>query len=193
MEDFYTLQGEGFNTGKAACFLRIGGCDVGCNWCDVKESWNVSDFPLTPVEEIIQKTLIFPARAVVITGGEPLLYNMDPLCRGLKEHGIQTYLETSGSCPVTGSWNWICVSPKKEAPPLDDLLAKADELKVIISDLHDFQWAESNKQGVRESCYLFLQPEWSRRNEVTPLIVKYILTHPEWRISIQSHKYMGIP
>ena len=193
MEEFYSLQGEGFHTGKAAYFVRIGGCDTGCHWCDVKESWNAALCPPVPADGIIERASGYPAKAVVITGGEPLLYNLDYLSKGLQARGLKTYLETSGSDPLTGSWDWICVSPKKENPPLEELLRKADELKVVIETLDDFNWAEENAAFAGENCILSLQPEWSIRESMIPLIVKYIQSHPEWKISLQSHKYMGIP
>jgi 7-carboxy-7-deazaguanine synthase len=193
MEEFYSIQGEGHNTGKAAYFLRIGGCDVGCHWCDIKESWNADLWPLTPTDDVIANIEKCPAKAVVITGGEPLQYNLNYLCGKLKEKGILTFLETSGSCEPSGKWDWICLSPKRKSPPLPQLLAKADELKVIIHDKADFEWAEQNLKLVNHKAILLLQPEWSRRKEMIPLIVEYILQHPEWNISLQSHKYMNIP
>jgi len=193
MEEFYSLQGEGTQTGKAAWFIRIGGCDVGCRWCDVKESWIAEYHPLTLTNEIIAHASECPAKAVVVTGGEPLQYNLDYLCAKLKEHGIKTYLETSGSEKLSGAWDWICLSPKQNAPPLKDIFSKADELKVIIYDETDFDWAEANARNVSPSCRLMLQPEWSRYNSIIPKIVDYILKHPEWSVSLQSHKFMRIP
>jgi len=193
MEEFYSLQGEGFNTGLAAYFLRIGGCDVGCRWCDVKESWNSSLYPPVSTDEIIRHAAGSPARSVVVTGGEPLLYNLGYLCAGLKERGIKTYLETSGSQPLSGTWDWICVSPKQGSPPLEEMLGMADELKVIIHETPDFTWAEENAVKVRPGCALFLQPEWSQAKVMMPAIIEYIKKDPRWRISLQSHKYMRIP
>jgi len=193
MEDFYSLQGEGFNTGQAAYFVRIGGCDVGCKWCDIKESWNGSLFPPTPTRQIIANALSYPAKAIVVTGGEPLLYNLDFLTRELKRQEVKTFLETSGSQPLSGIWDWICLSPKRESPPLESVCRKADELKVIIQDSTDFLWAEENRLKVSPECLLYLQPEWSRRSDMMPLIVQYILSDPKWKISLQSHKYMRIP
>ena len=193
LEEFYSLQGEGFNTGQAAYFVRLGGCDVGCHWCDIKESWNASACPPVKAKQIIENASRYPASAIVITGGEPLLYNLDFLCDGLKKKGIKTFLETSGSSPLTGTWDWICLSPKKESPPLFEIFEKADELKVIIEDFTDFDWAEENAEMVGPECQLFLQPEWSIRTSAIPLIVKYIQAHPQWKISLQSHKYMRIP
>lgn len=193
MEEFYTLQGEGFNTGQAAYFIRVGGCDVGCRWCDVKESWNSSLFPPVSTDEVVDRAAAYPAKAIVVTGGEPLLYNMDYLCDRLHGHGIRIFLETSGSQPLSGNWDWICMSPKKDAPPLPEVAARASELKVIVHDDTDFGWAEENRRLVSSSCHLFLQPEWSRRSAMMPEIVRYIQAHPEWKISLQSHKYMRIP
>ena len=193
MEMFYSIQGEGYNTGKAAFFIRIGGCDVGCHWCDVKESWDASVHPLSTVDEIVEKVLEFPARAVVITGGEPLKYNLDILCRMLKENDIRIFLETSGTYPLSGSFDWICLSPKSQQNPRKDMLQLADELKVIIYDEEDFQWAEKNLPFVKEKCLLYLQPEWSRYRKILPSIVDYILSNPRWMFSLQSHKFMNIP
>jgi organic radical activating enzyme len=193
MEEFYTLQGEGIHTGKAAYFIRIGGCDVGCYWCDVKESWNPVLHPLTPADLIVRNAAACPARAVVVTGGEPLMYNLDYLCNELKKLKILTYLETSGAYPLTGTWDWICLSPKKQKEPLSSFYSHANELKVIIYDNDDFQWAEHNAGLVSPECQLLLQPEWSRRKEMMPLVIDYVKTHTHWRISLQSHKYMGIP
>jgi 7-carboxy-7-deazaguanine synthase len=193
MEDFYTLQGEGYHTGKAAYFLRIGGCDVGCYWCDVKESWDPRLHPLTPVDEIIQRTLVNPSSTVVVTGGEPLMYHLDPLCNGLREKGSIIHLETSGSHPFSGSFDWICLSPKKKSPPREDIFALASELKVIIFDDTDYAWAEENATKVSPGCQLFLQPEWSRMKEVMPGIIDYVMNHPKWKVSLQTHKYLHIP
>jgi len=193
MEEFYTLQGEGFHTGQAAWFIRIGGCDVGCHWCDIKESWDASKYPPVNVDHIIENAASCPAKSIVVTGGEPLLYNLDYLCDRLKSKGITTFLETSGSVPVSGTWAWICLSPKKDAPPLTEIYAMADELKVIVETTADFEWAEENAMKIKEDCKLYLQPEWSVSEYMTPLIIQYIKDHPKWKISLQSHKYMGIP
>jgi len=193
MEDFYTLQGEGFQTGKASYFLRIGGCDVGCSWCDVKESWNASLWPLTESDEIVRRVMDCPAKSVVITGGEPLMYNLDYLCTELKKHGFRIFLETSGSHPLTGKWDWICLSPKKFSPPLPEVYTKADEYKVIIQSEGDFEWAEKNTGRLRSDCMLFLQPEWSVRDIIMEPVIEYVKANPKWRISLQSHKYMRIP
>jgi len=193
MEEFYSLQGEGFNTGLAAYFIRIGGCDVGCRWCDVKESWNASAFPPIPADDIVARASGYPAKAVVVTGGEPMRYNLDYLCLELKKRGMKTFLETSGSQPLSGQWDWICLSPKKDAPPLPDLVKLASELKVIVHDKSDFTWAEEQAEGIPPGCLRYLQPEWSRHGSIMPEIVAYIRSNPSWRISLQSHKYMHIP
>jgi len=193
MELFYTLQGEGFHTGEAAIFIRIGGCDVGCSWCDVKESWDPSLHPLTAVEEIINQASAYPSPNVVITGGEPLLYNLGPLCEGLKNLGLHTFLETSGSEELSGDWDWICLSPKKNALPLPSVYQHAHELKVIIQVPEDLNDAETYAASVSEHCKRYLQPEWSHRKEITPHIVDFIGSHPEWKLSLQVHKYIGIP
>jgi len=193
MEEFYSLQGEGRNTGKAAYFIRVGGCDVGCYWCDVKESWNADLHPLVQVDDVIKNALNNEARSVVVTGGEPALYNLTYLTSNLKRLGFETFLETSGSEIITGMWDWICVSPKKNSPPIASEIVKAHELKVIVSDVSDFEWAEENAPNVRSDCYLYLQPEWSKIGIMMPQIIEYILAHPKWQISLQSHKYMKIP
>jgi organic radical activating enzyme len=193
MEEFYTLQGEGFHTGQASWFIRIGGCDVGCHWCDIKESWDATKYPPVPVDLIIENAASCPAKAIVVTGGEPLLYNLDYLCDRLKSKGITTFLETSGSVPVSGIWDWICLSPKKDAPPLENIYFLANELKVIVETTTDFEWAEENATKIKEDCKLYLQPEWSVSEYMTPLIIQYIKDHPKWKISLQSHKFMGIP
>ena len=192
MEAFYTIQGEGFHTGKAAYFIRVGGCDVGCHWCDVKESWNPNLHPLTASGQIINDALPY-GDTVVITGGEPLTWNMDELTGGLKKKGKQIHLETSGAYPLSGHWDWICLSPKKTAVPHEAILSVAHELKVIVYNKSDFDWAEKYAARVAPSCKLFLQPEWSRFDTVMPLIVDYVLEHPQWNVSLQSHKYMHIP
>lgn len=193
MEEFYSLQGEGYHAGKPAYFLRVGGCDVGCFFCDVKESWDASRHPMAKTDEVIMRILENPARAVVVTGGEPLKYNMEYLCNELHKYGISLFIETSGSEPISGSWDWICLSPKKDAPPLSEILNLANELKVIIYDATDFQWAETYATQVKSDCILYLQPEWSNVSRMMQPIVDYALAHPKWRVSIQSHKYMRIP
>ena len=193
MEEFYTIQGEGFHSGKAAYFIRIGGCDVGCHWCDVKESWNAELHPLTSVEKIILNACTNPSKAVVVTGGEPLQYNLNFLTVELKKKNISTFLETSGAFELSGTWDWICLSPKKNLPPKPEIFNLADELKVIIHNRNDFKWAELNRQKIKKKCLFFLQPEWSKREELMPLITDYVMQHPEWMISLQTHKYMNIP
>jgi organic radical activating enzyme len=192
MEEFYSLQGEGVHTGKPAYFLRIGGCNVNCHFCDVKESWDANKHTLTPVKEIVERIIANPAQAVVVTGGEPMLYNLDYLCEKLHNHNIQTFLETSGSEPISGKWEWICVSPKRNHPPQQDILQQANELKVVIQNEQDFIWAEENAKFVNSACTLLLQPEWSRSEKMNPKIIDYILKNPKWRLSLQSHKYLGI-
>lgn len=193
MEEFYTIQGEGFNTGKAAYFIRIGGCDIGCHWCDVKESWNANQHPLISTRNVIQNVLAQKADSVVITGGEPLIYNLDLLTKELKGNNIKTFIETSGAYPFSGIWDWICLSPKKTMLPLSENYKLANELKVIVYNKHDLQWAEEQAVKVSESCILFLQPEWSKRDELIPQIVEFVKNNSKWRISLQSHKYMHIP
>ncbi len=193
MEEFYTIQGEGYNTGKAAYFIRIGGCDVGCHWCDVKESWDANIHPLTPIEKIIHNVVSWNASSVVVTGGEPLIYNLDALTRALKEKNIETFIETSGAYPLSGNWDWICLSPEKTMPPLEDLYQKANELKVIVFNKHDFIWAEEQAARVGKNCYLYLQPEWSKHQQLLPEIIDYVKNNPRWMISLQTHKYMNIP
>lgn len=193
MESFYTLQGEGFHSGKAAWFIRLGGCDVGCVWCDVKESWNAEDHARYSVEEIVAEALKHPARIAVITGGEPAMYNLTELTTQLKEAGFQTHIETSGAHPLTGKLDWICLSPKKFKPPLGSALGCADELKVVVFNKSDFLWAEQYASKVSNKCFLFLQPEWSKVEQMTPLIIEYVKKYPNWRLSLQSHKYIHIP
>ncbi len=193
MEEFYTIQGEGFNTGKAAYFIRIGGCDVGCHWCDVKESWDANVHPLTPIEKIIENVLNYNAKSVVVTGGEPLIYNLSSLTSLLKKNRIETYIETSGAYILSGDWDWICLSPKKTLLPLDDIYKKANELKVIVFNQHDFIWAEEQANLVNNDCYLYLQPEWSKQAQLLPKIIEYVKRNPKWSISLQTHKYMNIP
>lgn len=193
MEEFYTIQGEGFHTGKAAYFIRLGGCDVGCHWCDVKESWDADTHPLTPVDQIVHNASQFPAKAVVVTGGEPSAYNLQELTARMKAQGIQTFIETSGAYPLTGTWDWICFSPKKTAEPAPTIYAQAHELKVIVYNKSDFEFAEKHAAKVHTGCILFLQPEWSRSAEMMPLLTDYVMQHPQWHISLQTHKYMHIP
>ena len=193
MEEFYTIQGEGFHSGKAAYFIRLGGCDVGCHWCDVKESWDAELHPLTSADKIIKNALKYPGKAVVITGGEPLIYNMDYLTEGLQNAGIKTFIETSGAYPLSGSWDWICLSPKKFKCPKKEVAQAAGELKVVVFNKSDFAWAEENSKLVSENCKLYLQPEWSKVDVITPLIIDYVKNNPRWEISLQTHKYLNIP
>jgi 7-carboxy-7-deazaguanine synthase len=193
VEEFFSLQGEGFHTGKAAYFIRLGGCDIGCSWCDSRFSWNPDVHPLIETESIIERVAESGADSVVVTGGEPLTWNLDLLCNGLKKKNIRTFVETSGAYALSGQWDWICLSPKRNMPPVDELCEAADELKVIIQGMNDFEWAEIYHSKVRNECKLYLQPEWSKFDKVTPGIVEYIKLHPEWRISLQAHKYMHIP
>jgi 7-carboxy-7-deazaguanine synthase len=182
VEEFYTIQGEGYHTGKAAYFIRLGGCDIACSWCDSKLSWNSNMFPMVHVDEIIKNAIKYPAKAVVVTGGEPLSWNLDYLCNELKKREIQTFIETSGAYALSGNWDWICLSPKKQNPPKEEIFFVADELKVIIYTEEDFCWAEENASRVSESCKLFLQPEWSRYKTLIPLIVEYIKANPKWMV-----------
>jgi len=193
VESFYTIQGEGFNTGKPAYFIRLGGCDVGCSWCDAKETWNPSLYPPVPVEDIVKEALNYPAKAIVITGGEPLNYPLEKLCSLLKSNGLEIFLETSGSSSISGSFDWICLSPKKKKPPVREIFKIASELKVIIENEEDFIWAEKNKALVGDNCMLYLQPEWSRIKTMLPKIIEYVKANPCWNISLQTHKYMNIP
>jgi organic radical activating enzyme len=193
VEDFYTLQGEGFHAGKAAYFIRLGGCDVGCSWCDSRFSWDPALHPLVDTDDIIRKAAESGTDSVVVTGGEPLMWNLDYLCAGLKKMKIKTFLETSGSHPLSGLWDWICLSPKKNRLPSDDIYKLADELKVIVLGQHDLVWAERYRSVVSEKCMLYLQPEWSRFEKVVPEIIEYIKRNPAWRISVQIHKYLHIP
>lgn len=193
MEAFYTLQGEGFHQGKAAYFIRLAGCNVGCHWCDVKESWDEKEHPVVEVEKIIEWAEKFPSRLAVVTGGEPLMYNLDFLTSSLNEKNFRTHLETSGAHPLSGKWDWICLSPKKFKSPLPDVLPLADELKTVIYNKSDFAWAESFVDRVKPECMLYLQPEWSKSGEMLPLIIDYVKENPRWRVSLQVHKFMNIP
>jgi len=192
MEEFYTIQGEGFYKGTAAYFVRIGGCDVGCHWCDVKESWNAETHPPTAIEAIVKNAVTY-SNTIVITGGEPLTWNMAPLTKALKAKGLTTHIETSGAYTLTGQWDWICLSPKKNKLPVGNIYEEADELKVIIYNKHDLIFAEEQARKVHQKCILYLQPEWSVRDKVTPLIVAYVMQNPKWKVSLQTHKYLNIP
>lgn len=201
MEAFYTIQGEGFHQGKAAYFIRLGGCDVGCFWCDVKDSWDAAAHPQYPVGEITAAALKEVNRdygnaspvIAVVTGGEPLMHQLDALTSSLKEAGFSTNIETSGSSPLSGHWDWICLSPKKFKAPLPEVSARAHELKVVVYNKHDFEWAEEQAALVSPQCKLYLQPEWSKAAAVTPWIVDYIKAHPQWELSLQVHKYINVP
>ncbi|WP_420320144.1 7-carboxy-7-deazaguanine synthase QueE [Flagellimonas sp.] len=192
MEEFYTIQGEGYHKGTAAYFVRIGGCDVGCHWCDVKESWDAETHPPTAIEEIVSNATKY-SNTIVITGGEPLTWDMGPLTAGLKAKNLKTHIETSGAYPLTGTWDWICLSPKKNKLPQDEIYKVADELKVIVYNKHDFVFAEEQAAKVDENCILYLQPEWSVREKMIPLIVDYVMQNPKWIVSLQTHKYLNIP
>jgi organic radical activating enzyme len=193
MEDFYTLQGEGAFQGMASYFIRLGGCDVGCVWCDVKESWDAKAHPKVGLDVIAERVKTSGAPIAVVTGGEPTMYDLQPLTESLKKIGVRTHLESSGAYPLTGTWNWVCFSPKKFKTPHPSFAKYSDELKVIVYNKSDFEWAEQYAKQVGEKCQLFLQPEWSREKEVLPLIIQYVKDHPKWRVSLQVHKYMNIP
>ena len=193
MEDFYTLQGEGFHQGKAAYFIRLGGCDVGCVWCDVKDSWDAERHPKLKIESLISKVKKTPADIVVITGGEPLMHDLTELTKELQAAGLKTHIETSGAHPLSGSWDWICLSPKKFKAPLPGIAPLANELKIVVLNKSDFDWAEKYAALVSPSCKLFLQPEWDKAAEITPLIIDYIKAHPQWELSLQIHKYINVP
>jgi organic radical activating enzyme len=192
MEEFYTIQGEGYHTGTAAYFIRIGGCDVGCHWCDVKESWNSELHPPTETNIIVANAKKY-ADTVVVTGGEPLTWDMTLLTQKLNDNNLKVHIETSGAYPVTGSWDWFCLSPKKNKLPVADAYVIANELKMIIYNKHDFIFAEEQASKVNPNAILFLQPEWSKKEEMTPLIVEYVMKNPKWRVSLQTHKYLNIP
>jgi organic radical activating enzyme len=193
MEDFYTIQGEGFYQGQAAYFIRLGGCDVGCVWCDVKESWDASAHPLCHIDEICQRVVNSGSRIAVVTGGEPAIYDLSLLTEQIKNAGIRTHIETSGVYPLRGKWDWVCFSPKKFKEPDPSIFGQSDELKVVIYNKTDFSWAEQFAEQVPSTCNLFLQPEWSREKEMLPLIIEYVKANPRWQVSLQIHKYMNIP
>lgn len=193
MEAFHTIQGEGSYTGQAAYFIRLGGCDVGCSWCDVKDSWDAEAHPKLSVEAIVAEAKSHPARIAVITGGEPLMHDLGPLTLALREAGFRTHIETSGSSPLSGDWHHICFSPKKFKEPVTDFHLLAHELKVVVFNKHDLKWAEGHAARTRPDCALYLQPEWSKREEMMPLVTTYVMAHPRWRVSLQTHKYLNIP
>ncbi len=198
MEAFYTIQGEGHYQGHAAYFIRLGGCDVGCHWCDVKDSWDAEKHPKLTVEDIVKEAAKFPGRIAVITGGEPVMYNLEVLTTALKKEGFRTHIETSGAYSLTGTWDWVCLSPKKFKEPVDSLYPLVNELKAIIYNKSDFEFAEKyykflKEQKVTSKQHFFLQPEWSKQQEMLPLIIDYVKNNPDWEISLQVHKYMNIP
>lgn len=193
VEDFYTIQGEGYHTGKPAYFIRLGGCDVGCRWCDAKQTWNPKMFPPVEVDKIIERALSYPAQAIVVTGGEPSLYPLGYLTDRLAERGLKIFLETSGAHELSGRFDWICLSPKKQQPPVESIFSRADELKVIVQTREDIEWAEANASKVREECMLFMQPEWSVYETMIGDIVEYVKANPRWNVSVQTHKFMHIP
>lgn len=192
MEEFYTIQGEGFHKGTAAYFIRVGGCDVGCHWCDVKESWNADTHPPTNIDVIVENAAQY-SDTIVVTGGEPLMWDMKPLTTALKSHGLKTHIETSGAYTLSGVWDWICLSPKKNKLPTGKIYDEAHELKIIVYNKHDFIFAEEQAEKTNSNCILYLQPEWSVRDKVTPLIVDYVMKNPKWKVSLQTHKYLNIP
>lgn len=193
MESFYTIQGEGFHQGRAAYFVRLGGCDVGCVWCDVKESWDVSKHPKKTILSIVEDAKKFPGQIVVVTGGEPLMHDCSELTEQLHHAQFKTHIETSGAYPLSGDWDWICLSPKKFKAPLSSVVPFAHELKVVIYNKSDFEWAEKYARQVSSTCKLFMQPEWSKSSTVTPMIIDYIKAHPQWEFSLQLHKYIHVP
>ncbi len=193
MESFYTLQGEGFHQGKAAYFIRLGGCDVGCHWCDVKESWDANIHPNTKVSELLEKAQATNTKFIVVTGGEPVMYDLQDLTDEFRKNNYSLAIETSGAYSLSGDWHWICLSPKKNKPPLDDYFKVANELKVVVYNKSDFEWAEQHAKKMNSDALLFLQPEWSKREKLTPLIIDYIKKYPKWNLSIQAHKYVNIP
>lgn len=192
MEAFYTIQGEGYHKGTAAYFVRIGGCDVGCHWCDVKESWNAELHPPTETQKIVEEAKKY-SKTIVVTGGEPLTWDMTELTSQLKADGMQVHIETSGAYKLTGTWDWICLSPKKQKLPKQEIYEKANELKIIVYNKDDFRFAEEQAAKVNKDCMLYMQPEWSKREKVIPEIVDYVMKNPKWKVSLQTHKYLNIP
>ena len=193
MEHFYTIQGEGFHQGRAAYFIRLGGCDVGCVWCDVKDSWDAGRHPLRAIEELVSEIKQYPVKIAVVTGGEPLMHDLGTLTQQLQAAGLRTHMETSGSSPLSGSWDWITLSPKKFKAPLPEVVPFANELKVVVFHKSDFAWAEQWARQVSPSCKLYLQPEWSKAAIVTPWIIEYVKAHPQWQLCLQIHKYIQVP
>ncbi len=193
MEHFYTIQGEGFYTGHAAYFIRLGGCDVGCVWCDVKESWDADAHPKMSIENMVMEASKHLGKIAVITGGEPLLHDCSSLTEQLISAGLRRHVETSGSSPLSGDWDWICFSPKKFKAPLEEFYSKSHELKIVIFNHHDLEWAETHAKKINTGCKLYLQPEWSQREKVMPMLVDYVKQNPHWQVSLQTHKYLNIP
>lgn len=193
MESFYTIQGEGAFSGQAAYFIRLSGCDVGCVWCDVKESWGIEPSQYSSMDRIVDEALKWPGEIVVITGGEPAMHSLEEITTKLINAGKRCHIETSGAHTLSGKWHWVCLSPKKFKKPLDSVYRYSHELKVVIFNKHDFKWAEEHASKVNKDCSLYLQPEWSKREEMMPLIVEYVKNNPQWRISLQTHKYLNIP
>jgi 7-carboxy-7-deazaguanine synthase len=193
MEHFYTIQGEGYYSGRAAYFIRLAGCDVGCVWCDVKESWDADEHPVLNLDELIKEIIETKTDFCVITGGEPALYNLEGIISKLKANRIETAIETSGTSVLVGDIDWYCFSPKKFKKPVEEAYSKADELKIIISHPSDFKWAEEHAEKVKSSCKLYLQPEWSKQERFLPQIIEYVKENPKWRVSLQTHKFMNIP
>lgn len=193
MEAFYTIQGEGYHTGKAAFFIRIAGCDVGCHWCDVKESWPFEGHPEYTVLELVELASSYPSRLVIITGGEPFLHDMTELTDGLRNAGFQVHVETAGVYPLSGTWDWICLSPKKFVPARDEYFNNAHEIKVIVYNKSDFEWLKTFSSKIKSSSLSYLQPEWSKKDKMMPEIVEFVKNNPSWEISLQTHKYLQIP
>lgn len=193
MEIFYSIQGEGFYSGKPAIFVRLGGCDVGCVWCDVKESWNEEDHPFLTIDEIINELSQYPCKTLIITGGEPLMYDLSDLTLRLKSEGYRLHIETSGAYPMTGTWDWVCFSPKKFKAPHESVYSQAHELKAIVFNKSDFTFAEEHAKQVEKMCMLYLQPEWGKAEQMTEKIIDYVKAHAQWNISLQTHKYLNIP
>ena len=193
MESFYTLQGEGFHTGRAAYFIRLGGCDVGCVWCDVKESWDPDAHLKVSVGEMVLLASENQGRLAVITGGEPLMHDCGPLTIALKSAGFETNIETSGAYPLSGNWDWICISPKKFKAPLPEVLSAAHEFKVVVFHKSDLDWMKQFLPLLSANCKLYLQPEWSKSETILPFLIDFVKENPEWRISLQTHKFLNIP
>lgn len=193
MEQFYSVQGEGFYSGRPAYFIRIAGCDVGCSWCDVKESWNANEHNVLTVDQIVRKVAKTKADFVVITGGEPAMYNLNSLTKSLKQINCYLAIETSGVYPLSGDLDWVCFSPKKFKAPNEGIYSVADELKVIVFNKHDLQWAEEHASKLNKECKIYLQPEWSKQEKLLPVILEYIKENPKWTLSLQTHKFINVP